>query len=162
MVIKLNGGLGTSMGCHGPKSVIPVRNDLTFLDLTVQQIESLNKTYGADVPLVLMNSFNTDEDTEKIIRKYKGFQLKIFTFNQSCFPRISRDSMMPVTKDYDIEKNMEALVICDWIQFSPLFCDALDFLSEISISNAPLSTPFTAGIRPVTATSTNRSKRPDC
>lgn len=39
IVIKLNGGLGTSMGCHGPKSVIAVRNGLTFLDLTVQQIE---------------------------------------------------------------------------------------------------------------------------
>merc|ERR1719228_16004 len=43
VVIKLNGGLGTSMGCSGPKSVIPVRNDLTFLDLTVQQIEHLDK-----------------------------------------------------------------------------------------------------------------------
>ena len=31
VVIKLNGGLGTSMGCSGPKSVIPVRSDLTFL-----------------------------------------------------------------------------------------------------------------------------------
>lgn len=39
VVVKLNGGLGTSMGCHGPKSVITVRNNLTFLDLTVQQIE---------------------------------------------------------------------------------------------------------------------------
>ena len=39
VVVKLNGGLGTSMGCQGPKSVIAVRNDLTFLDLTVQQIE---------------------------------------------------------------------------------------------------------------------------
>ena len=39
----------------GPKSVITVRNDLTFLDLTVQQIEYLNKTYDANVPLVLMN-----------------------------------------------------------------------------------------------------------
>jgi len=39
VVVKLNGGLGTSMGCKGPKSVISVRNDLTFLDLTVQQIE---------------------------------------------------------------------------------------------------------------------------
>lgn len=48
VVIKLNGGLGTSMGCHGPKSVIPVRSDLTFLDLTVQQIEvrlNSNKFY---------------------------------------------------------------------------------------------------------------------
>ena len=39
VVIKLNGGLGTSMGCTGPKSLISVRNELTFLDLTVQQIE---------------------------------------------------------------------------------------------------------------------------
>jgi UTP--glucose-1-phosphate uridylyltransferase len=39
VVVKLNGGLGTSMGCKGPKSVIPVRNDLTFLDLTMQQIQ---------------------------------------------------------------------------------------------------------------------------
>lgn len=108
VVIKLNGGLGTSMGCHGPKSVIPVRNELTFLDLTVQQIESLNKTYDADVPLVLMNSFNTDDDTEKVIRKYKGFRVKIYTFNQSCFPRISRDSLLPVAKDFDVEKDIEA------------------------------------------------------
>jgi len=39
VVVKLNGGLGTSMGCKGPKSAISVRNDLTFLDLNVQQIE---------------------------------------------------------------------------------------------------------------------------
>lgn len=39
MVVKLNGGLGTSMGCKGPKSLIGVRNENTFLDLTVQQIE---------------------------------------------------------------------------------------------------------------------------
>lgn len=109
VVIKLNGGLGTSMGCHGPKSVIPVRNDLTFLDLTVQQIEHLNKTYNTNVPLVLMNSFNTDEDTEKVVRKYKGFQVKIYTFNQSCFPRISRESLLPVADTYDVENNIE-----DW------------------------------------------------
>ena len=60
VVVKLNGGLGTSMGCKGPKSIIQVRSDLSFLDLTVQQIEHLNKTYDADVPLILMNSFNTD------------------------------------------------------------------------------------------------------
>ena len=70
MVVKLNGGLGTSMGCVGPKSVIPVRSDLTFLDLTVQQIETLNSKYDVDVPLVLMNSFNTEEDTKTILRKY--------------------------------------------------------------------------------------------
>ena len=39
VVVKLNGGLGTGMGCTGPKSAICVRNELTFLDLNVQQIE---------------------------------------------------------------------------------------------------------------------------
>jgi len=43
VVLKLNGGLGTSMGCKGPKSIISVRNQLTFLDLTVQQIEVIDK-----------------------------------------------------------------------------------------------------------------------
>jgi UTP--glucose-1-phosphate uridylyltransferase len=39
VVLKLNGGLGTSMGCVGPKSIIEVREGNTFLDLAVRQIE---------------------------------------------------------------------------------------------------------------------------
>ncbi|KAI3993414.1 hypothetical protein MKX01_010157 [Papaver californicum] len=66
VVLKLNGGLGTTMGCTGPKSDIEVRSGLTFLDLIVIQIESLNTKYGCNVPLLLMNSFNTHDDTQKI------------------------------------------------------------------------------------------------
>lgn len=55
-----------------------------------------------------MNSFNTDEDTEKIVRKYQGFKVQIYTFNQSCFPRISRESFLPVAKDFDVESDIEA------------------------------------------------------
>jgi len=96
-VCKLNGGLGTSMGCAGPKSAIEVRGDTTFLDLTVQQVENLNKKVpGADVPLLLMNSFNTDEDTAKIILKYKNADVTITTFNQSRYPRIIKDSLEPL------------------------------------------------------------------
>ena len=108
VVVKLNGGLGTSMGCKGPKSVIPVRSDLTFLDLTVQQIEHLNKKYDTDVPLVLMNSFNTDDDTHKIIRKYNNFRVRILTFNQSRYPRINKESYMPAAKHIQTEKDIEA------------------------------------------------------
>ncbi|CAG5132915.1 unnamed protein product [Candidula unifasciata] len=103
VVIKLNGGLGTSMGCTGPKSAIQVRNELTFLDLNVQQIEHLNKMYDVDVPLVLMNSFNTDEDTQKILRKYSQIKVSIFTFNQSRYPRINRDTLMPVPLSFSEE-----------------------------------------------------------
>lgn len=46
-------------------------------------LQHLNKTYNTDVPLVLMNSFNTDEDTKKILQKYTHHRVKIHTFNQS-------------------------------------------------------------------------------
>ncbi|CAM9520209.1 unnamed protein product, partial [Ectocarpus sp. 12 AP-2014] len=89
VILKLNGGLGTSMGCTWPKSAIEVRNDLSFLDLTVRQVEYLNSMYGvADVPLVLLDSFKTHETTAKIIRKYRMHNLTIHTFMQSCHPRI--------------------------------------------------------------------------
>ncbi|KAJ8901751.1 hypothetical protein NDN08_003957 [Rhodosorus marinus] len=95
-VLKLNGGLGTSMGCTGPKSVIEVRGDTTFLDLTVQQIETLNNKYPkANVPLLLMNSFSTDEDTAKIIEKYTDTNVSISTFQQSRYPRILKDTFEP-------------------------------------------------------------------
>jgi UTP--glucose-1-phosphate uridylyltransferase len=57
-----------------------------------------------------MNSFNTDEDTQKVIRKYKGLQVEIYTFNQSCFPRINRESLLPVAKNCNTDANMEAWV----------------------------------------------------
>ncbi|PKS06576.1 hypothetical protein jhhlp_007324 [Lomentospora prolificans] len=100
-VLKLNGGLGTSMGCVGPKSVIEVRDGMSFLDLSVRQIEFLNETYGVNVPFLLMNSFNTNDDTANIIKKYDGHGVEIIAFNQSRYPRIYKDSLLPVPKDFD-------------------------------------------------------------
>ena len=60
VVIKLNGGLGTSMGLAGPKSLLEVKDGLNFLDITARQIEALRLEYGgARLPLVLLNSFRT-------------------------------------------------------------------------------------------------------
>lgn len=100
-VVKLNGGLGTSMGCVGPKSVIEVRDGMSFLDLSVRQIEYLNRTYDVNVPFVLMNSFNTDSDTANIIKKYEGHNIDIMTFKQSRYPRVLKDSLLPVPKSVD-------------------------------------------------------------
>ncbi|XP_029845714.2 UTP--glucose-1-phosphate uridylyltransferase isoform X2 [Ixodes scapularis] len=132
VVVKLNGGLGTSMGCKGPKSVIPVRNDLTFLDMTVQQMEHLNRTYNSAMPLVLMNSFNTDEDTSKVLRKYKGFRVKIYTFLQSRYPRINRETLMPVASTL-INPDPEAFYPPGHGDFYTSFCQSgllEHFLSE--------------------------------
>lgn len=46
-----------------------------------------------------MNSFNTDAETKRIIQKYRGQDLKIMTFNQSRFPRIEKESLLPVAND---------------------------------------------------------------
>ncbi|KAK8588665.1 hypothetical protein V6N12_023089 [Hibiscus sabdariffa] len=96
VVLKLNGGLGTTMGCTGPKSVIEVRNGLTFLDLIVLQIENLNSKYGCNVPLVLMNSFNTHDETLKIVDKYSNSNIVIHTFNQSQYPRLVVEDFTPL------------------------------------------------------------------
>ncbi|KAM0960740.1 hypothetical protein ACFX2I_025641 [Malus domestica] len=96
VVLKLNGGLGTTMGCTGPKSVIEVRDGLTFLDLIVMQIEHLNDKFGSSVPLLLMNSFNTHDDTQKIVEKYSKANVQIHTFNQSQYPRLVVDDFTPL------------------------------------------------------------------
>lgn len=55
-----------------------------------------------------MNSFNTDEDTEKVLRKYKNLQIEIHTFNQSCYPRINRDTLLPIARSAKPEDDLEA------------------------------------------------------
>jgi UTP--glucose-1-phosphate uridylyltransferase len=72
VVIKLNGGLGTSMGLQGPKSLLAVREGVNFLDLMVRQILDLRKTSGAPVRLLLMNSFSTSGDTLGHLERYRA------------------------------------------------------------------------------------------
>ncbi|KAF8967892.1 putative UTP-glucose-1-phosphate uridylyltransferase [Flammula alnicola] len=97
-VLKVNGGLGTSMGMNGAKCALEVQDDLTFLELVVQQVEHLNTTERTDVPLLLMTSFNTEEDTLRIVKKYANRPVKITTFNQSRYPRILKESLLPFAK----------------------------------------------------------------
>jgi UTP--glucose-1-phosphate uridylyltransferase len=63
-VIKLNGGLGTSMGLRGPKSLIDVKPGRSFLDVIADQVLALRAQHpDALLPLVLLDSFSTREKT---------------------------------------------------------------------------------------------------
>ncbi|KAH7096496.1 UTP--glucose-1-phosphate uridylyltransferase [Auriculariales sp. MPI-PUGE-AT-0066] len=105
-VLKLNGGLGTTMGMGGaPKSAIEVREGMTFLDLSVRQIEHLNEKYKTNVFFILMNSFNTDEETQRIIQKYSNHNVRIITFNQSRYPRVGKDSQLPIPRSARSDKS---------------------------------------------------------
>ena len=83
------------IGISGAKSALEVKDGMSFLDLTVKQVEYLNKTQGVDVPLLLMTSFNTHEDTLRIVEQYANQPIKIMTFNQSRYPRILADTLQP-------------------------------------------------------------------
>ena len=63
VVLKLNGGLGTGMGLDKAKSLLTVKGDDTFLDLTAKQVIKMRKDYGFKVKFMLMNSFSTSADT---------------------------------------------------------------------------------------------------
>ncbi|EGC28996.1 UDP-glucose pyrophosphorylase [Dictyostelium purpureum] len=98
VVIKLNGGLGNSMGCKSAKGLIEVATGTSFLDMAVAHIEQINQDYGVDVPLVILNSFKTNNETIKVIEKYKTHKVTIKTFQQSVFPKMYKDTLNLVPK----------------------------------------------------------------
>jgi UTP--glucose-1-phosphate uridylyltransferase/phosphoglucomutase len=71
-VLKLNGGLGTSMGLEKAKSLLEVKNGKTFLDLIAEQVKHTRQKFGSKVRFVLMNSFSTSDDTKSYLRKSHG------------------------------------------------------------------------------------------
>lgn len=97
VVIKLNGGLGTSMGMTQAKSLIEAKDGRTFLDLVVQQVLGLRERYGARVPLVLMSSFATREDSLRALRAHPGIEADVpLDFLQNKVPKIRADDLQPV------------------------------------------------------------------
>ena len=108
VVIKLNGGLGTGMGLQGPKSLLDVREDVTFLDLMVRQILDLRHTRGAPVRLLLMNSFSTSADTLAHMQRYRADGLAEASeveLMQNQIPKIDAATLEPVAwpADPDLE-----------------------------------------------------------
>jgi len=97
VVIKLNGGLGTSMGMTRAKSLLTVKNDLTFLDLICRQILHLRERFGSPIPLLLMNSFRTREDSLAVLSRYGDLGAGLGAdFLQHKVPRIRVDDLSPI------------------------------------------------------------------
>jgi len=87
--IVLNGGLGTSMGLIGPKSLLKVKQGLSFLEIILRQAELSSSR------IALMNSFNTHAATLSEIAKLKPARPLLF-FLQHKFPKILQGELTPV------------------------------------------------------------------
>jgi UTP--glucose-1-phosphate uridylyltransferase len=102
-VLKLNGGLGTGMGLEAAKSLLEVRDGLTFLDLIVRQVLALRASQSAPIPLVLMNSGMTAADSLKLLARYAELPSGGLTshFLQNVVPKILADSLEPAVHEAD-------------------------------------------------------------
>ena len=98
VIIKLNGGLGTSMGLDKAKTLLEVRDGLNFLDLITQQVLAARDRYHARLPLLLMNSFRTEDDTLAHLERYEELPVEglPLSFTQNQEPKLRADDLTPV------------------------------------------------------------------
>lgn len=103
VVINLNGGLGTSMGMDRAKTLLPVREGRTFLEILVEQVLAARKATGARLPLLFMNSFRTRADTLEVLARYPDLPVDDLPldFLQNKEPKLRADDLTPVSWDAD-------------------------------------------------------------
>ena len=99
VVLKLNGGLGTSMGLEKAKSLLTVKDGRTFLDLIAEQVKHQRKTFGSKVAFVLMNSFSTSDDTKAYLKAAHADLLAEphIELLQNKSPKVEASTMLPVS-----------------------------------------------------------------
>ncbi len=101
--LKLNGGLGTSMGLNCAKSLLPVRRhkarQMRFIDIIIGQVLTERTRLGVELPLTLMNSFRTSNDTMKVLRANKKFHQEDIPLEivQHQEPKIGAETGLPVS-----------------------------------------------------------------
>jgi UTP--glucose-1-phosphate uridylyltransferase len=98
--ITLNGGLGTSMGLTGAKSLLKVKDGKSFLEIILQQ----SRQRGAK--LALMNSFSTHTETLEALKRINPRTIPLM-FLQHKFPKILQDGLGPAIwpQNPDLEWN---------------------------------------------------------
>jgi UTP--glucose-1-phosphate uridylyltransferase len=106
LVLKLNGGLGTSMGMTRAKSLLEAKDGLSFLDVIARQALHVRERSGARLPLVLMNSFYTRDDSLAALERYPDLKADVpLDFVQGKVPKLTADELEPVDwpDDPDLE-----------------------------------------------------------
>jgi UTP--glucose-1-phosphate uridylyltransferase len=96
VIVKLNGGLATTMGLRAPKSLVEARQGQSFLDIIVGQIRALRKRHGVRLPLVLMDSEATREETLAALPADASDGLEP-DFMQSVVPKLDAERLAPIS-----------------------------------------------------------------
>ena len=104
VMIKLNGGLGTSMGLEKAKSLLKLKGDLTFLDLIAKQVLHFRHAHQSSLRFLLMNSFSTSTDTIAFLKKYPELGApELLQLMQNAVPKVDSQSLRLVSWPDDPE-----------------------------------------------------------
>ncbi len=98
-VIKLNGGLATTMGLQQPKSLMEARDGRSFLEIIIGQTLALRRRHGVRLPLVLMDSDSTRDPTLKELARHPELDHDGLEpdFLQSMIPKLDAETLEPVS-----------------------------------------------------------------
>jgi len=98
-IIKLNGGLGTSMGLDRAKSLLPARDGLSFLDIIARQVLALRRRHDARLPITFLHSFRTSEDSLRALGAYHGLAVDgvPLEVRQNRVPKLRAVDLTPVS-----------------------------------------------------------------
>ncbi len=98
-VIKLNGGLATTMGLQRPKSLVEARDGRSFLEIIIGQTLALRRKHGIRLPLVLMDSEATRGETLEALAAHPELETDglDLDFMQSMVPKLDADSLEPAS-----------------------------------------------------------------
>ncbi len=101
-VIKLNGGLATTMGLRSPKSLVEAREGHSFLDIIIGQTVALRRRHDVRLPLVLMNSQVTREETMRALEAHPELDVGLpLDFLQSMVPKLDAEELEPISWPQD-------------------------------------------------------------
>jgi UTP--glucose-1-phosphate uridylyltransferase len=86
------------MGLRSPKSLVQAREGRSFLDIIIGQTLALRRRYDVALPLLLMDSEATREETLKALEEHPELDGDLPPdFMQSMVPKLEADELAPVS-----------------------------------------------------------------
>jgi UTP--glucose-1-phosphate uridylyltransferase len=86
-ILVVAGGAGTRFG-GGVKALVPVVDNLTFLDWKLQDAERVSRRYGRPLPVAIMSSRLSHAPLQAHLSE-RPYRSNVFLFYQRAYPRLT-------------------------------------------------------------------------
>jgi len=122
---------------------------LCSINAFFDDFQRLNTQYGVSIPLILMNSFNTDEEISRVLVKYQNVEVKVECFQQTKHLRIDKETLLPIVKTLDPKEGWEGWDKNSYLHYRARQVKAENLLithasenAELNRHSRPISSPL--------------------